>query len=139
MKRLYGVLASLAGAMVVFAADAGAAGVEMRPVQAPAEKVIVAQEKIEEVGLQVEASCEGRTVLFSFLNLGDAWPALATIKIFKVSDKSVLYERSMRMIKLQKGSFKLQAEKNPGGEIGFFVEPSWSQRPFTVDAKATCN
>jgi len=136
MKVLQGVLACLAGAMVFFANGAGAAGIDGGP--SAEEKVFVAQATVAGVGLDIVASCQGRSVHFSFVNIGESWPATAAIKVVRISDRSVLFERSMRMAKHQKGSFKLQAEKNPGGEIGFFVEPSWTERPFTVDAKANC-
>jgi len=137
MDFMRGTLVCLAGAMMVCASAADAAGTEGNGI-API-KIIVAQDTVEEVGLNVTATCQGKAVVFSFLNIGEPWPAMAAIKIFRVSDRSVLFQRSMRMAKMQKGSFKLQADKNPGGEIGFFVEPSWISRKFTVDAKATCN
>ena len=137
MKVVRVALACLAGAMA-FAGGAGAAGIETGSAIQEA-KVFMAQATVAAVGLDVMASCQGRAVHFSFVNLGDSWPAMAAIKIVRISDRSVLFERSLRMAKHQKGSFRLQAEKNPGGEVGFFVEPSWTERPFTVDAKATCN
>lgn len=138
MNGMFGALASLVGAMVICAGGALASGAEGEKAPPPV-KIIVAQETVPDVGLDVEAVCQGKTVVFSFLNVGEPWPAVANIKIFRVSDQVLLFHRSMRMTKMQKASFKLPAAKNPGGEIGFFVEPSWMMRSFTVDAKATCD
>lgn len=138
MDFMRGARAALAGAMVIFASGAVAAGVEGEPDSRPA-KIIVAQDTVAEVGLDIMAVCQGKTIVFSFLNVGESWPAVAAIKIFRVSDRAVIFERNMRMAKMQKGSFKLSEAKNPGGEIGFFVDPSWTPRSFTVDAKASCN
>lgn len=137
MKGLRVALACLAGALALVDV-AGATTVEKGSAAAPAEKVFMTQATVAAVGLDIVASCQGRAVYFSFVNIGDDWPATAAIKVIRLSDRSLLFERSMRMAKHQKGSFRLQAEKNPGGEIGFFVEPSWTERPFTVDAKVTC-
>lgn len=139
MKGVFGALATLAGAVVVFVDVASAAGVEGQEAPPPPVKIIVAQETVPDVGLDVQAVCQGKTVVFSFLNVGEPWPAVANIKIFRVSDQVLLFHRSMRMAKMQKASFKLPAAKNPGGEIGLFVEPSWMMRTFSVDAKATCD
>lgn len=141
MKRLSKALVYGVAALCLGANAAGAATTDAKDNEktiAPV-KIIVAQESVADVGLDIKAVCQGKTVLFTFHNVGDPWPAVANIKVFKVSDKTLLFHRSMRMTKLQKASFKLPAKKNPGGAIGLFIEPSWMMRSFTIDAKASCD
>jgi hypothetical protein len=94
---------------------------------------------ISELGLQVVPACDGRTVVFDLVNTGEAWPAVGAIMIVKAGDRSVLNRRNMRLAQGQKAAFKQLGERNPGGEIGLFVAPTWFAREFTLDARIACD
>jgi len=59
--------------------------------------------------------------------------------ILKAGDRTVLNRRNMRLAQGQKASFKLLAERNPGGEIALYVAPTWFVREFTLDARISCD
>ncbi|MDX9862263.1 MAG: hypothetical protein RBS99_15245 [Rhodospirillales bacterium] len=94
---------------------------------------------VPDLGLRVVSACIGKTVSFELTNTGDAWPAVGAIMIIKASDRSVLNRRNMRLAQGQKASFKLIAERNPGGEIALYVAPTWFVREFTFDARISCD
>jgi hypothetical protein len=99
----------------------------------------VAAVSIPDLGLQIAPACEGKTVTFDLVNTGEAWPAVGAIMILKASDRAVLNRRNMRLAQGQKASFKLLAERNPGGEIALHVAPTWFVREFTLDARISCD
>jgi hypothetical protein len=99
----------------------------------------VAAVSIPDLGLQIAPACEGKTVTFDLVNTGEAWPAVGAIMILKASDRAVLNRRNMRLAQGQKASFKLLAERNPGGEIALYVAPTWYVREFTLDARISCD
>ncbi len=94
---------------------------------------------IPDLGLQVAPACEGKTVTFDLVNTGEAWPAVGAIMILKANDRAVLNRRNMRLAQGQKASFKLLAERNPGGEIALYVAPTWYVREFKLDARISCD
>lgn len=94
---------------------------------------------IPDLGLKVAPACDGKTVSFDLVNTGEAWPAVGAIMIIKATDRTVLNRRNMRLAQGQKASFKLLAERNPGGEVALFVAPTWFVREFTLDARISCD
>ncbi|MBE0532813.1 MAG: hypothetical protein IH626_18465 [Rhodospirillales bacterium] len=120
------ILALLGGALIIVgSADAR-------------DRQEVAAVSIPDLGLQIVPACEGKTVTFDLVNTGEAWPAVGAIMILKASDRAVLNRRNMRLAQGQKASFKLLAERNPGGEIAIYVAPTWFVREFTLDARISC-
>jgi hypothetical protein len=103
---------------------------------APAQKV----EAIEgaELNVEVAAICDDGKVNFQITNLGDRWPRLAEISIFRTDTNAKLVQRRVRMTNSQQMIFKLPEEQNAVGEVGIFVEPQWYERKFAYDAKLSC-
>jgi hypothetical protein len=103
---------------------------------APASKV----ETIEgaELNVEVAAICDAGAVNFQITNLGDRWPRLAEISIFRTDTNAKLIQRRVRMTNSQQMIFKVPADQNAAGELGIFVDPSWYERKFAYDAKLNC-
>ena len=104
-----------------------------------ADRQEVSAISIPDLGLQIAPGCEGKTVTFNLVNTGEAWLAVGAIMILKATDRAVLTRRNMRLAQGQKASFKLLAERNPGGEIALYVAPTWFVREFTLDARISCD
>lgn len=120
-------LALLGGALILMGSAAAQERQEMSAISIP------------DLGLQVVPACEGKTVAFDLVNTGEAWPAVGAIMIVKAGDRAVLNRRNMRLAQGQKASFKLLAERNPGGEIALYVAPTWYVREFKLDARISCD
>lgn len=120
-------LALLGGALIVMGSAAAQDRQEVSAIAIP------------DLGLQVTTACEGKAVSFDLVNTGEAWPAVGAIMIVKAGDRAVLNRRNMRLAQGQKASFKLLAERNPGGEIALYVAPTWYVREFKLDARISCD
>ncbi len=90
--------------------------------------------------LAVETSCNAGDAVFRFTNRGETWPMRGTISIYRLGNGAPIkvHARSMRFSGGQSISFKIPAGKNPTGQLGVFVEPSWTKRPFAIDRTLTC-
>lgn len=92
-----------------------------------------------ELELEVAAICEGKTPAFQITNLGDRWPRLAEISIFRTDTNGMITQRRMRMTNSQQMIFKVPTElAQDAGEVGIFVKPSWYDRVFGYDATINC-
>ncbi len=90
--------------------------------------------------LEINATCDGPTPVFQVTNLGDKWPRLAAISIYRTSGKAMVSKRRMKLANSQQATFKIRKRgKALKGEIGLFVQPSWSKRGFKYDSRIRCS
>lgn len=92
------------------------------------------------IDLKFAASCEKGTAVLKITNLGGHWPKSSTFRIYSISDggKKVVSSRRMGLRADQSLSFRIKASKNPTGQLGLFVDPSWYKRDFDYDATIRC-
>ena len=89
--------------------------------------------------LQVIATCNNGAVNFQIINLGEKWPKLASINIYRTDTKVLISKRRMKLRNSQQITFKVSREKaQVAGELGLWVEPTWTKRPFKYDVKQIC-
>lgn len=91
------------------------------------------------VNIEVISACVGNVATFKIVNLGEAWPRLGKLGVYRGTPDNMkaLSKRSMRFAAGQKASFRL---KNIGTDtVAVFVEPSWYDRPFKFDAEVSCS
>ena len=90
------------------------------------------------INLEVVTACVDGVATFKIQNRGESWPALGTLNVVQVKPDGMhtLVKREMRFAEGQKGSFRL---KKPGADkLALFVDPSWYERPFEIDAEVLC-
>ena len=93
----------------------------------------------KELSLEVSAICEGKTPAFQITNLGDRWPRLAEIAIYRTDTNGMVTQRRLRMTNSQQMIFKLpDAMGAEGNEYGLHVNPTWYERVFQYDATIKC-
>jgi len=93
----------------------------------------------KELSLEVNAICEGKTPAFQITNLGDRWPRLAEIGIYRTDTNGMVTQRRLRMTNSQQMIFKLpDAMGAEGNEYGLNVNPTWYERSFQYDATIKC-
>jgi hypothetical protein len=93
----------------------------------------------KQLDIEVTAKCDKDSALFQITNLGDKWPRLGEINIYRVKGNSLLSKRRVRMGNSQQATFRIR--KRGGGSygtVGIWVSPSWVKRAFAYDAKITC-
>jgi|TARA_B100000315_G_C14588987_1_gene594710 hypothetical protein len=93
----------------------------------------------KQLDIEVTAKCVKDTAVFQITNLGNKWPRLGEINIYKVDGKSLLSKRRVRMANSQQATFKIR--KRGGGSygaVGLWVSPSWDTRAFKYDAVVVC-
>jgi hypothetical protein len=93
----------------------------------------------DQLDIEVTAKCDKDSALFQITNLGEKWPRLGEISIYRVNGKSLLSKRRVRMGNSQQATFKIR--KRGGGSygpVGIWVSPSWEKRAFKYDAKISC-
>jgi len=93
----------------------------------------------KQLDIEVTATCVEGTAVFQITNLGNKWPRLGEINIYKVEGKALLSKRRVRMGNSQQATFKIR--KRGGGSygaVGLWVSPSWDTRAFKYDAVVTC-
>ncbi len=90
--------------------------------------------------LNIATSCENGNAIFKVTNRGGAWPKSSTFGIYRMGsgDKQVVSSRRMRLKANQTSTFRIKASKNPTGQLGLFVDPSWYKRGFDYDATVRC-
>lgn len=92
-----------------------------------------------ELSLEVSALCEGRSPIFQVTNLGDRWPRLAEVSIFRTDTNGMVTQRRLRMTNSQQMVFKIPDEMaRQGAEFGIFIQPTWYERAFQYDATIKC-
>lgn len=93
----------------------------------------------KELSLEVNAICEGVVPTFQITNLGERWPRLAEISIYRTDTNGMVTQRRLRMTNSQQMVFKLPDNiSQDGAEFGIFVQPSWYERAFQYDATVKC-
>jgi hypothetical protein len=76
---------------------------------------------------------------FQVTNLGDRWPRLGEVAIYRTDTKGMLVQRRVRMTNSQQMIFKIPDELSKELlEVGIFIEPSWYERKFAYDATVKC-
>lgn len=102
-----------------------------------AERVELAQAG-DRVRLAVTASCDGGFALFTVVNEGELWAQMSKISVYRTDGRVLVSQRSIRMTKGQRMSFKVKGSPASPVELGIWIEPSWYQRDFAYDAKIVC-
>jgi hypothetical protein len=93
----------------------------------------------KELSLEVNAICEGKTPAFQITNVGDRWPRLAEIAIYRTDTNGMVTQRRLRMTNSQQMIFKLPDSLGAeGSEYGLYVQPTWYDRVFQYDATVKC-
>ena len=84
--------------------------------------------------------CEARAPVFQILNQGAKWPALGTIYLYRTEGRKLITKRALRLAAGQKMTFKVRRKGTRRyGNVGLWVSPGWSKRPFAYDAQITCD
>lgn len=102
----------------------------------PAQKVETIEGK--ELSVEVAALCEGKIATFQITNLGELWPRLAEISIYRTDTNGKITQRRLRMTNSQQMIFKVPEASKDAGEVGVFIEPTWYERVFRYDATIKC-
>jgi len=90
--------------------------------------------------IEVTAKCDKDAALFQITNLGEKWPRLGEINIYRVNGKSLLSKRRVRMANSQQATFKIRKRGGGSyGNVGIWISPSWEKRAFVYDAKINCS
>lgn len=101
----------------------------------PAAEVI----RIDNLEIDVQAQCVDGEASFKLTNLGDRWPRLGEITIYRLDTEALLVKRRLRMGNSQQISYRIPPKRRKGAHgVGFFVKPSWYNRPFNFDATIVC-
>lgn len=92
------------------------------------------------VEINIATSCKDYSSTFAITNQGETWPKSAMFYIYRMSEgtKQVIISRRMRLKANQSSKFRIKASKNPTGQLGLFVDPSWYVRDFKYDATVRC-
>ena len=91
--------------------------------------------------LDVESRCAAGDATFTITNRGEAWPKLGSIGIYRIGDNQQPLKINARRLRFAAGQFatlKVKAAQNTTGRLGVFVDPSWGERKFTLDATLAC-
>lgn len=104
---------------------------------AAADRIELAQAG-DPVRLAVTASCDGGFALFTVVNEGELWSQMSKISVYRTDGRVLVSQRSIRMTKGQRMSFKVKGSPASPVELGIWIEPSWYQRDFAYDAKIIC-
>ena len=92
-----------------------------------------------QLDIEVTAKCDKDSAIFQITNLGNKWPRLGEIYVYKIDGKALLSKRRVRMGNSQQATFRIR--KRGGGSygpVGLWVSPSWDKRAFKYDATITC-
>ena len=93
----------------------------------------------KELSLEINAICEGKTPTFQITNLGERWPRLAEISIYRTDTNGMMTQRRLRMTNSQQMIFKLpDSMVQTGSEFGIYIQPTWYERAFQYDATVKC-
>jgi hypothetical protein len=136
-----------AASLADFATAAGGATDEAREVEIPGgqslsmlQKASVASVGSGMVRLDVTTACENGETVFKVHNRGEDWPKASIFGIYRLGgdNQQVVSSRRMRLKADQTSTFRIDANKNPTGQLGLFVDPSWYKRGFAYDATVRC-
>lgn len=131
MNKKLKPLAAIAGIAAIVASISFA-----QPLAA-ADRIELAQAG-DPVRLAVTASCDGGFALFTVVNEGELWSQMSKISVYRTDGRTLVSQRSIRMTKGQRMSFKVKGSPANPVELGIWIEPSWYQRDFAYDAKIVC-
>lgn len=131
MNKKLKPLAAIAGIAAIVASILSA-----QPLAA-ADRIELAQAG-DPVRLAVTASCDGGFALFTVVNEGELWSQMSKISVYRTDGQTLVSQRSIRMTKGQRMSFKVKGSPANPVELGIWIEPSWYQRDFAYDAKIVC-
>jgi hypothetical protein len=88
----------------------------------------------QELSVEISPICKDGVAAFQVTNLGERWPRVADITVYRTDTKDVISQRRVRMANSQQMLLKA-----PGaGEVGIFIEPTWYTRAFDYDARTRC-
>lgn len=136
-SRLFGVAVMAAG-VVVFSGSRMAAAAQPAPEAMPnAETALAAGNALR---LQIATECRQGNVIFKVKNAGTSWPKTSTFAIYRLGagNAKMITKRRMRLTEGQQASFRIDAKRNPTGQLGLSVQPGWYRRDAKFDATATC-
>lgn len=89
--------------------------------------------------IEVTATCNKDMAVFQITNLGEKWPRLGEINIYRVDGKALLTKRRVRMANSQQATFRIRKRGSDSyGTLGVWVSPTWEKRSFRYDAKIKC-
>ena len=90
--------------------------------------------------VEISAKCDAGTPVFQVTNLGDKWPRLAAINIYRTNNKAMVTKRRMWLDNSQQATFRMRKRGQPlAGEVGMWIDPSWHKRGFKYDSKIICS
>jgi hypothetical protein len=93
----------------------------------------------QELSVDVAPMCQKGVPGFMLTNLGERWPRIAEVSIYRTDTNAKIAHRRVRMINSQQLMFKVPEDMADGvGEAAIFIEPSWYERRFVYDAKMRC-
>lgn len=93
----------------------------------------------KELSLDVAPVCQNGVPGFQVTNLGERWPHIAEVILFRTDTDGKISLRRVRMINSQQMLFKVpESEAKDVDEAAIFVKPSWYQRAFAYDARSKC-
>ncbi len=93
-----------------------------------------------ELSVRIEAVCNSGYTAFKVVNNGATWPNVGTFSMFRLDgeNKQLISARRLTMNSNEKKTFSIAPTQNRTGRVGISIEPSWYERPFTMDAAASC-
>ena len=102
--------------------------------------VEIAAVRSGELKMDVTSQCIDGDAIFKITNRGDAWPKRGMVSIYRIGGGQLqkVIARRMRFSADQQVSFKVPAKRNVTGKLGLFFDPTWTKRPFALDATVTC-
>lgn len=91
--------------------------------------------------IDVSTTCENGVSTFRIRNSGTDWPKSGDFSIYRIdgATKNSVSMRRMRLKSGQSASFTVKKSRNPTGNLGLFVGPTWYKRAFTYDATLNCS
>jgi len=94
-----------------------------------------------ELSVRIETVCNSGYTSFKVVNNGATWPGIGTFSMFRIdgTDKQLISARRLTLNANEKKTFSITPTQNRTGRVGISIEPSWYERPFTMDAAASCD
>ncbi len=89
---------------------------------------------------RVTAKCQGDSPVFRITNLGEKWPKVGSVSIYRTDGKELISKRSIRLLEGQKLTFRIRKKGGvQNGNVGIYLNPGWIDRPFVFDAAISCD
>lgn len=108
--------------------------------KAPQDEPQVANVSTMELSVRIETACDDGFTTFKITNNGATWPDTGMFSMFRLigEGKQLISARRVTMKANDNRIFSVTPTQNRTGRVGISIEPSWYDRPFTMDAAATC-